>query len=466
MYNKTIDAWQDAWIITKRYKDGENSVEIAKDYNCSAATILKVIKSVDSSIIRSKGKCPKPRALTSKAWNDANEITERYKNGESSYALSKEYGCSAATILKIIRSVDDSIVRIGKTNKNYQSKAWDNANEIAERYKNGESSYVLSKEYGYSAATIIKIVRSVDSDIIIRDKNNKKRSSKAWGDANIITERYRNGESSKQLSKDYKTSPGTIIKIVRSIDSSIIRSNLSSSFNNKIDFTDDDVKHIVHWYANGGTLSDIAKNYNCSTRPIKRVLKENNITLRGNTPYKTSYYESKGYVDMKDGTDISMGNKEVNEIDELTNNINDRSKIDEDNKECADNDVKDVKSDGHEDQEESFDPVDFNKKKLSTVIEKVVINNVKDVKSDGHEDQEESFNPVDFNKSDINLIVYIYSRGYSIANIAKFFDCHPRNIKKVLDNNVNDSSNAIKDSDKKISIVIEKVVINNYNSKE
>lgn len=167
---RTSDAWQHANIIFDRYKNGESSIELAKCYNCSHALILKIIKSIDPSIVRSQGFIEGHKIVkTSDAWQHSGDIVERYKNGESSYTLSKEYGCSDSTIRRIIKSIDKSIIRVSVSHKNSISFSYDEEVDIVVRYKDGETITSISSYYNCSRSSIRRIL--VNHNIRIRSSS-------------------------------------------------------------------------------------------------------------------------------------------------------------------------------------------------------------------------------------------------------------------------------------------------------
>ena len=260
-------AWDYANEITERYKNGENSTTLSKEYGCSGPLIIKIVRSLDSSIVRSPGET---KLNVQNAWKDADNILERYKNNDHPNNIAKHYGCSRSTIMRIIKSLDSNIPKIFSRNKR-RSNAWNDKDIILERYKNGESSSSISKDYDCSAAAIIRILRSLDDSIVRPINTHGYYISDAWNDKDIILERYKNGEGSVSISKEYGCSATTIITIIKSIDSSIIRTRGHSKRNTS------DAWHysgdIVERYKNGETTAELCKIYNCSYGTILRIIK-------------------------------------------------------------------------------------------------------------------------------------------------------------------------------------------------
>lgn len=50
----------------------------------------------------------------------------------------------------------------------------------------------------------------------------------------------------------------------------------------KIEFNETQLKDIIERYKNGEAIMNIRKDYNVSHNAINRVLKENNVVIRGN----------------------------------------------------------------------------------------------------------------------------------------------------------------------------------------
>lgn len=55
-------------------------------------------------------------------------------------------------------------------------------------------------------------------------------------------------------------------------------------------FTEEEINNILNLYTHNKSMLFISKEYNVGTRVIKRVLKENNISIRDNNTYKQKYF--------------------------------------------------------------------------------------------------------------------------------------------------------------------------------
>ena len=87
-----------------------------------------------------------------------------------------------------------------------------------------------------------------------------------------ISRRYKNGESLRGICEDYSVSYSTLYRRVKDWrlerDTDIRKMDLPTS-------------KIISMYQNGMSCTEIANKFDCSTKPIKYRLKENNIEIRG-----------------------------------------------------------------------------------------------------------------------------------------------------------------------------------------
>lgn len=87
-----------------------------------------------------------------------------------------------------------------------------------------------------------------------------------------ISRRYKDGESLREICKDYNVSYSTLYRRVKEWglerDTDIRKLDLPTS-------------KIISMYEDGMSCFEIANRFDCSTKPIKYRLKENNIEIRG-----------------------------------------------------------------------------------------------------------------------------------------------------------------------------------------
>jgi len=174
------------------------------------------------------------------------EICRKYLNGMSTVELAKEYGCSDPTIANRlhkngikIRSLSEAC-KGKRSDKNHPRYIEIPTKEICEKYLNGMSINELTKEYNVNKSVIRK--RLHDNNIKIRSssKTNKdgrmaKENNGRYIDISIeeISKKYLNGMNPYQLAKEYGCSPPTIINKLR--DNNIkIRSNSEAQKGKKL----------------------------------------------------------------------------------------------------------------------------------------------------------------------------------------------------------------------------------------
>lgn len=161
--------------ICEKYMSGMSIVELAKEYKCDRGVISRRLR--DNNVkIRSNSDVHKglqsgkdnPRYINL----PIDEISKKYLNGMNTVELAKEYGCSDPTItIKLrdngikIRSNSEAQIGLqsGKNNPNYRNLPIEG---ICEKYLSGINISELAKEYSCSAHIITDRLR--DNNIEIR----------------------------------------------------------------------------------------------------------------------------------------------------------------------------------------------------------------------------------------------------------------------------------------------------------
>jgi hypothetical protein len=139
--------------MAQRYANGESPTAISESYGCSGPTIAHQLKTHGHwDVDRYKGR---GRSIKYRFTGDQiAEMARRHRNGETSDAMSKDYGCGSQTITRVLKQHghwDESL--------RYKTRLASQLQEIAERYRAGESMKSLGRAYGCSAPNIHFILK-------------------------------------------------------------------------------------------------------------------------------------------------------------------------------------------------------------------------------------------------------------------------------------------------------------------
>ncbi|MCZ0978746.1 hypothetical protein O1L60_04355 [Streptomyces diastatochromogenes] len=149
--------------IIARYLEGATIAELGQLYQVHPSTVRRRIP---GNLIRPRGQTPKPRPRPRRMLADE-EIRRRYRAGESSYALAREFGVSPHTIRARIpdadwrgrpaRKVPPPPPRPLKprTARNRMTLPIPDE-EILARYRSGRSASAIARELGVDCRTILR----------------------------------------------------------------------------------------------------------------------------------------------------------------------------------------------------------------------------------------------------------------------------------------------------------------------
>ena len=155
-----------------------------------------------------------------------------------------------------------------------------NSKEIIEKYTNCFVSLSkLSKEYNCSVNKIRKIL--VDNNITLR--TNSEASINKFSNENAIIEEYNSGVSIIELSKKYNCGQGRINRLLK-------RNNIHIRGRSECQLTistlipDELYNEVASLYYSGMSIHKLAKHYNSNRGYIKAYMKRNNIITRKDYP--------------------------------------------------------------------------------------------------------------------------------------------------------------------------------------
>ena len=262
--------------IIDKYSEGSPVKNLSKEYGVNLQTIYRILKKCK---IKPTG-AGRPKKFSEK---QQEEIIEDYKKNISSVEIAKKCGVSATTILNVIKSkgidVRKSGPQQGKCSDHYKFKrkvSKEDHKVIAERYKQGESSPKLAKEFDVSRERICKILDSMGVD----------RRSKKISDKEIenVIELYDADYSVRSISEKVGRSQSTIVSVLSNKGIKIERGRGVRKIKEQ------DYDELIKRYKNGDKLKDIANTYGVKAPTIGQILK--NLGVEKNRISSVKTYRS------------------------------------------------------------------------------------------------------------------------------------------------------------------------------
>ncbi|MDA7756673.1 hypothetical protein N8920_02130 [Opitutales bacterium] len=246
--------------IVRLNKNGLNTREIAEKFKTTDSTISKVLKIYNQ----------KPKGSKKTTEEVEFEIVSMWDRGEVISDIKNETKLSHSTIYKVLDKHKRN--RVGKREKkerlNRRKIPAEIAKEIIEKYTSVEQPTIssLAREYNFSGDLIRGCLKR--SNIEIR-KNCKVTDA----EFKIIVERYKNGESSYKLSEDFGIAPS-------SITTRLHRKNhkVRDSLDYKNTVNEEDIPKIIDLYSvaklGSSTIADLLGYWK---KQILDILKANDI---------------------------------------------------------------------------------------------------------------------------------------------------------------------------------------------
>ena len=188
--------------IVEKWEQGTTQKELSKEYGVSDDTVKKRI----SEYYEKEGK-EKPKRKTKRRINlPVDEIVKKWGRGVTQKDLSKEYGVSEALISK---RISEYYEKEGKEKPKQRINL--PIDEIVKKLGQGVTQKDLSKEYGVSEALINKrIFEYYEKEG--KEKPKQKPKQRINLPVEEIVEKWEQGTTQKELSKEYGVSDVTIKK--------------------------------------------------------------------------------------------------------------------------------------------------------------------------------------------------------------------------------------------------------------
>ena len=249
--------------VCRRYEEGENTVQLGKAFGVKAGTIGKILERNGierRNISEAKG------GLNSE---QEAEVCRRYEEGESTNELGKAFGVYPGTIGKILER--NGVAR--RSNREaHGGLDPEQAAEVCSRYEEGENTIQLGKAFGVSSVTIRNIL----------DRNGVTRRSLSEACGWVTSEqeaevcrRYEEGESTIQLGKAFGFTDGTIGRILNR--NGVTRRSLSEA---KGGLSAEQEAEVCRRYEEGENTYELGKAFGLSPSTIVYALKRNTVELR------------------------------------------------------------------------------------------------------------------------------------------------------------------------------------------
>jgi intein-encoded DNA endonuclease-like protein len=269
-------------IICKKYKDGINTPQLAKEYFVNATTIRSILIK-NGVVVRSR---PESNRKIKKF---REEITNLYKAGKSSVKIAKKFEVNSTTILRELKSSSTDIKKSGDYRTYYCNF------DFFEKMDCEEKAYWV----GFIAA---------DGAVVVRQNQSSLTISLSSKDRNHL-EKFKKSIESEHKIRDYKTNGFDVSsisisnrKLVKDLKQYNIIQNKSLVYSMPENVPDDLLNHFIRGYMDGDgyVVNWKRKNRNnikelkvgfCGTTEFLEDLKScinTNLDLTVGCIYKTS----------------------------------------------------------------------------------------------------------------------------------------------------------------------------------
>ncbi|MBO8230392.1 hypothetical protein CU313_03650 [Prochlorococcus marinus str. MU1404] len=253
---------------------------------------------------------------------EEDDVVERSKNGETRASIARLYKVSDGTIRNTLKRKNSftkkeikqkSEEEIKKQEEIYESAANKFINETSEdiqlkicnEYKSGKSQKRISKDYKIHnfVLRIFLIKRNIKLRTYEEAKNMIKEESK-----DIICERYKNGESSNKIADSLGVKSSAITRVLKENNIEIRGTQRDLTLEPQYRKISDD-------YKNGLSVYQIAKKYEITREKTNTILKHQNVKLRTSE-------EANRAINIDDRKEIIKLYQEGKSLEYLSNKFN------------------------------------------------------------------------------------------------------------------------------------------------
>ena len=128
-----------------RYTAGQTLTEIAADYGCTLQTVSRMIKDIDPTVLRGRGRWSRHTPGQKAA------MLTRYRSGETANKIAADYGCAIQTVTRALKELDPNVLRDSGQKSRYTPAQ---IQDMVTRYEAGEGLNALARDYGCTAGNI------------------------------------------------------------------------------------------------------------------------------------------------------------------------------------------------------------------------------------------------------------------------------------------------------------------------
>lgn len=246
---------EEVMAICLSYKEGVSSIELGKKYNVSKDTILKYIKEQNINVDKSSRKRITKNTLPI---NELENIHTRYKEGISIEVLAIERNISQLSLRNQLKKHGLVISNIKVTDKQKR--------EIRKKYKKGQSSVDLAKEYNVSHTLINEILNNRPNIEKHRHSSKTLKANESKLSPEIIREifsKHSEGFNIDLIAEQVQLTPNIVSKVINRR----IKTNL----------TEEQIQKLCVDYEKGKKIRFLAKKLGLSEEKVRIILKSRGI---------------------------------------------------------------------------------------------------------------------------------------------------------------------------------------------
>ena len=255
----------------RRYKAGENTVELAKAFGVSDSTILNTIKR--------KGHKTRPAGRDRLPDKQEKEVCLRYKAGESTVELGEAFEVSSTCINRILkrngykpRTNKESRKLFYKNNRHPNRMSEEKEQEVCRRYAAGENGRELGEAFEVSSTCINRILK--------RNGYKSRTNKESHGGLTDKQEeevclRYKAGESPYELGKAFGVCDSTICNILRRHGVKIRPNKIANG-----GLTDEQEAEVCRRYLAEESQKKLGEAFEVSDVTIRNILKRKGVKIR------------------------------------------------------------------------------------------------------------------------------------------------------------------------------------------
>lgn len=251
--------------ILRLYKQGMSARAIARQTGISHTTIANRLGVLKVELLHSANR---PRLGVRKKLNLTDEeIAARYKAGETITSLCEETGATSQTIR---RRLIDQNVDFRNAPYVYGKRTKLPEEEVAQRFEEGETLSALSRYYNVAPGTIKSALdRRGINWRVERKANNKKLPVEE------LKNRYESGETLEELAAVFEVSATTVWRNLN--DAGVTFRTVARVGDN---FSEKQLHEIEEAYLKGASEREIARTYDVTRSVIQRLLEQRGVSRR------------------------------------------------------------------------------------------------------------------------------------------------------------------------------------------